>query len=430
MNWRSWDLNLKVRLIGETIFHTFFWMFFPFMALYFTDVFGKEWAGMLLTIPPLLGVFTSLIGGQLSDRFGRRPAMLFATALECAMFLLFTFSGSPWIDYFAFIGLTLASSIYWPASQAMVADLTPEEERRGVFAAFYTALNVGVVIGPVLGSIFFVHYRPQLMLACTLISLAYLIALFLLIRETVPESAKAANRAEKQTNLLLEQWKSYSLIFRDKTFALYIVSGILTATVYLQLDLYMGVYVKEYVPVQPLFSWGDWSFSIGGTEVFGWMVGLNGLLVVLFTMAVTRWFSHWRDRDLLILSSALYGLSFFAIGCTTHVWLLFGCVALFTFAELIRTPVVQSFVSKYAPEEMRGQYMGASTLQFSVGRFLAPLAIGLSHWLPPTGVFGVILLCSLTSVLIYAWMFRRLPPQFGEQPRKSHVAGGNNPECV
>ncbi|HZG14992.1 MAG TPA: MFS transporter [Candidatus Bathyarchaeia archaeon] len=411
MQWLTWDLNLKVRLIGETIFHTLFWMYFPFIALHFSDAFGKDLAGILLTVPPLIGILGNLAGGYLSDTLGRRPTMLTGAFLQCIMFAIFTFSPGPLIDYLAFIGIGLGGALYWPASSAMVADLTPEEDRRLVFATFYTAMNIGVVFGPVLGSIFFLHYRMELLATCTLVTLAYAIAIYFLIKETRPASAKTEETSKVKSSIIKEQWQSYSVIFRDKPFALYILSGILVAICFMQLDLYMAVYVKEFVPEQPLLSWGDWSLSLGSTEAFGWMVGLNGLLVVLFTMPVTNWFQQWSDRNSLILSSVLFGLGMFLMAFTTDIWLLFGCIVVLTLGELIRTPVVQSFVSKYSPEDARGQYMGASSLQFSIGRFIAPLTIGLSAWMPPVGVFGIIFLCALLSALLYVKLFRILPKQ-------------------
>jgi MFS family permease len=136
---------------------------------------------------------------------------------------------------------------------------------------------------------------------------------------------------------------------------------------------------------------------------------LNGLLVVLFTLPVTRRFENWSDRNSLVLSSVLCGLGLFLMGFTVNIWLLFGCIVIMTLGELIRTPVAQSFISKYAPEDARGQYMGASSLQFSIGRFLAPLTIGLSERLSPVGVFAVILGLTLVSALLYVYMFRLIP---------------------
>lgn len=407
MQWRSWDLNLKVRLFGELITHTFFWMYFPFMALYFSDTFGKDVAGLLLMVPPLLGMLFNLFGGYLADRVGRRFTMLLSLCTSTAMFALFAFSPSPWIDYIAFIGIGIGGALYWPASSAMVADLTTEEDRRIVFATFYTAMNIGVVAGPVLGSFFFVHYRSELLLVCTIIEFLFALALFFLIKETLPDHIRQEKAKERFS--LTQQFKSYAIIFRDKAFALYIVAGILIAFAFMQLDMYMALYIKEHVFDQTLLSWGDWKLSVGGTSAFGWLMGLNGLLVVLFTLPVTRWFESWNDRNSLVISSVLYGFGMFFMAFTTNIWLLFACMGVLTLGELIRTPVAQSFISKYSPEDARGQYMGASSLQFSIGRFISPLTIGLSQWLSPLGVFSVILGITLLSAYLYIVLFRMIP---------------------
>lgn len=409
MHWRSWDLNLKVRLFGELITHTFFWMYFPFMALYFSDSFGKDVAGVLLMVPPLLGMLSNLFGGYLADKVGRKPTMLLSLCTSSLMFGVFAFSGSPLVDYFAFIGIGIASSLYWPASSAMVADLTTEEDRRLVFATFYTAMNIGVVAGPVLGSFFFVHYRFELLLVCTVIELLFACAIFFLVKETLP--AEVRKEKAKERFSLSQQFKGYAVIFRDKVFALYIGAGILVAIAFMQLDMYMALYVKEHVTNQPLLWWGDWTFTVGGTSAFGWLMGLNGLLVVLFTLPVTRWFEHWSDRNSMVISSVLYGFGMFLMAFTANIWLLFGCMTILTLGELIRTPVAQSFISKYAPEDARGQYMGASSLQFSIGRFIAPLTIGISQWLSPVGVFGIILAVSLFSAYLYIRLFRMIPEE-------------------
>ena len=55
----------------------------------------------------------------------------------------------------------------------------------------------------------------------------------------------------------------------------------------MQLDLYLAVYVIDYVPSQTLFSWNGHSLILSSTEILGWVLGLNGLLFVLFILPVT-----------------------------------------------------------------------------------------------------------------------------------------------
>jgi DHA1 family multidrug resistance protein B-like MFS transporter len=48
MKIKDWDRNLKVRLFAEAMMNITFWMFFPFLTIYFADEFGKNKAGFLL----------------------------------------------------------------------------------------------------------------------------------------------------------------------------------------------------------------------------------------------------------------------------------------------------------------------------------------------------------------------------------------------
>jgi MFS transporter, DHA1 family, multidrug resistance protein B len=405
LNVLKWDINLRVRLIGETLYNTLFWMYFPFLTLYFSDLFGKNIAGLLMSIPPLIGIFGSLLGGYLSDRWGRRPTMLLGAFMQAVMFGLFAMSITDWVDFLAYIGISLGGSLYHPASSAMVADLTPEKDRRNVFATFVTAINIGCVFGPLLGAIFFFEYRNELLWTCTVVTLLYWIAIFFMIRETKPKSTMKSISSITLITVFKEQWKSYSVIFYDKVFALFILAGVFVTIAFKQLNLYLAVYVKEYVPAQALFTWKDWSLELSSMEVFGWMMGVNGLMFVLCVIPITKRFENWSDRNTLILSSILFGFGMFLVGITSNVWLLLCFTVLFTIGEIMSSPVSSSFVSKYAPEESRGQYMGASNLQFSIGRFLAPLTIILSSWLSSIVVFGFIFLCTIISAWIYVKVF-------------------------
>ncbi|WP_103106649.1 MDR family MFS transporter [Brevibacillus reuszeri] len=420
MQLRLWDHNLKVRLIGEALFNMLFWMYFPFITVYFGAALGNHVAGILMTVPPIFSLLGSLLGGALADRIGRRPVMLLGALLQTAMFALFAVSPSHWIDYIAFIGLGLGGSIYRPASSAMVADLVPSQYRREIFATFTTANNIGAVLGPALGAIFFFHYRQELLWTCAVVLLLYFIAIFIMVRETMPDSVKAPKGSASMTRVFKEQWRGYGIIFRDKVFLVYTLAGICALVPIMQLDLYLAVYVINEVPAQALFPWSSDSLMLSSTEIYGWVLGFNGLLFVLFILPVTKWLQNWKERDVFILSSLLSGIGTFALGFSTHIWFLFFVTIIFTFGEMARSPVTQSFISRYAPENARGQYMGADSLQPTIGKFLAPITVFLSSWVPPLGIFTLILLFALVSAVLYIQLFR----MYVEKPMATDRSSG------
>lgn len=406
MQIRLWDTNLKVRLIGEALFNMLFWMYFPFLTIYFGEALGNHIAGILMAVPPIFTMVGSLLGGTLTDRLGRRPIMLFGTSLQALMFALFAMSPSPWIDYIAFIGIGIGGAIYRPASSAMVADLVPEDMLRQIFATFMTANNIGAVLGPALGAIFFFQFRQELLWTCTLVLLLYLIAIYFIVHETMPHSEKVPKGMTSISHVFKDQWNNYTIIFRDKVFLIYILAGIFSLIPIMQLDLYLPVFVINEVPAQALFAWNGSSFILSSKEIFGWLVGFNGLLFVIFILPVTKWFHNWNERNVFILSSLLSGLGTFFVGLNTNIWFLFFITIIFTFGEIVRSPVQQSFISRYAPVHARGQYMAADSLQYTIGKFLAPITVFLSSWVPAMGIFSTILGFALISIIFYIHLFR------------------------
>lgn len=403
---RLWNTNLRVRLIGEALFNMLFWMYFPFITVYFSAALGNYIAGILMTVPPVFSIIGSLFGGALADQLGRRPVMLLGALLQTVMFVLFAMSPSYWIDYIAFIGIGLGGAIYKPASSAMVADLVPAQNLRQIFATFMTANNIGAVLGPALGAIFFFHYRQELLWTCALVLLLYFIAIYIMVHETLPHSAKSLEGLTLITHVFKEQWKGYGIIFRDKVFLVYILAGIFALIPIMQLDLYLAVYVINNIPAQALFTWNGDFLMLSSTEIFGAVLGLNGLLFVLFIIPVTKWFRNWKERNIFILSSLLSGLGTFSLGLNNNIWFLFFVTIIFTFGEIVRSPVTQSFISRYAPKHTRGQYMGADSLQSTIGKCLAPVTVFLSSWVPSMVIFSIILVFAFISIVLYIQLFR------------------------
>lgn len=398
----QWDLNLKVRLFGEAIFNLLFWMYFPFIALYFSTELGNSTAGMLMTIPPLISLFGSLVGGSLADSIGRRRVMLMGSFIQALMFILFALSMSPWLDYFAFIGISMGGAIYRPPSAAMVADLVPETERRQVFATFTTAKNIGAVLGPALGAILFFHYRHELLWTCSAVLGIYTLVIYFIVKETKLDIQKKP----RLRYILKAQWSDYREILRDKIFTIYILAGVFAVVTIMQLDLYLPIYIINHVPTQVFIAWNEWSLILTSEEIFGWMLGLNGLLFVLFVLPVTKWLKNRDERDVFILSSFLSGIGMLALGGSTNIWYLFLMTIVFTFGEIVRSPVMESFVSRYAPRESIGKYIGADSLQYTVGRFLAPVTLFLSEWLAPIWILTILFAFSLLSILLYIHLFK------------------------
>ncbi|MGV3489073.1 MAG: MDR family MFS transporter [Tuberibacillus sp.] len=430
MKWRDWDTNLKVRLLGEGLTNLLFWMFFPFMAIYFSDSFGKGTAGMLLVISQVISVAVGLIGGYCADHFGRKRMMVIAGYGQALSFIPFALGVSPWMDspmltFLSFSALGLFGQLYWPASHAMIADVVDEKHRSSIFAVFYTSVNISVVIGPILGGIFFFDYRFPFILVCLIASLILALILQKYLRETVPMSKKSneENEGGNWRYYLGRQLNDYKIITRDKLFLLFVIAGILVAQTFMQLDLLMAVYTTDKFPGQTLFSFGDWSLHVNGKEAFSYFVSENGLLVALFTVFMTKWMTRYKERSVFIASSLCYGFGILIFGHTLNIWVMFLALAIFTSAEIMVVGIQDAFISKLAPEHMRGQYFAASSLRFSIGRTIAPIAMPMTAWIGYAWTFNILFLLALLSAGIY-WIMFTLYERKASAARKINTVKG------
>lgn len=393
-----WTRNLKIRLCGETIFNVFYWMYFPFIVIYFSQSLGLAWAGVLMMFPPVLSLIAGLVGGSFADKFGRRKMMLWSTVIQFTMFILFAMSSIIWLDYFAFLGITIGTGLYKPASDAMVADTVSTEHRKEVFATFLMGSNLGAVVGPILGAWLFFDYRDFLLWSCAIVLMIYFLFIYFWLEETL------TSISNEDLFSPIKQLKDYIIILQDKKISYYLLAGIFSVIAIMQLDLYLAVYIYDYVPNQPIISFINYELS--SKDILGYMLGLNGILFVLFILPLTKWLKRWSDKQVFILSCLLAGFGMFAVGFTTNIWLLFLLTIIFTFGEIVRAPVLYNFVSEYAPENARGQYMAVSNMQFTIGRLLAPITVFLAAFFNPLIIFSFILICALISLIFYIKLYQ------------------------
>ncbi|QHT59030.1 MFS transporter [Paenibacillus lycopersici] len=421
MRIRDWDRNLKIRLGGEAAFNVIFWTFFPFLSIYFTKSFGKGWTGVLLVLSQLLSVLGNLVGGYCADRFGRKRMMVFAASGQAFGYALFAWAASPWTDLPAagFAGFSLASmfgALYWPASQAMVADVVDEKHQSGVFAIFYTAVNIAVVVGPLLGSLLYTD-NPYAVLAAA----AVICALLALVMNRALGESRPAHIAERHRTKAGTPWygavaaqlRDYRVIATDRVFLLFSIAGVLLAQTFMQLDLLFPVFLKETVAQTTIFSFRDWHLTMSGQQLFGLIVSENGLFVAVFTVIVTKWMTMYRDRYVFIGGALFYAAGIVMFSGMSTFWGFTAAIAVFTLAELMSAGPQQAFVARLAPEAMRGQYFAAASLRFTLGRTIAPMSIPLTGLLGFKWTFALLALLAVVSGFIYNVMFNQLdkPPR-------------------
>lgn len=364
-----------------------------FMALYLTldRGYSASYAGLVAALHGLGGVISSLGAGVMTDRLGRRPTLLVAQTATALSVALLGFMRDPVaIAAVAFL-VGMASNASRPAVQAMMADIVRPEDRIRAFSLNYWAINLGFAISSA-GAGFIAEYNY---LVGFLIEAGMTLVCAVLVFVKLPESRPGGKDSPDASG----ESGSVSLltVLRDGRYMSVVGLSFLIALVFQQ--GYLGL------PV----AMGEAGFTPAD---FGMAIAVNGVLIVVLQLPVTRFIEHRDPRQLLVVSSLLagYGFGLTAFAGSVGVFALTVCV--WTLAEIVNAPTQTGLVVRLSPVHGRGRYQGMYTMSWAVASLVAPLMSGfvIDHW-GAEWLWGMCAVVGTVAGLGYGLLMRRLPEE-------------------
>lgn len=334
-------------------------LLFPFFALYITERFnvGMVQVGYLFAIFSATSIVGGILGGALTDKFGRRSMLLFGLVASGLSTLLMGYIGSISVFYSlaAFVGLL--SNAGGPASQAMIADLLPEEKRTQGYALHRVIFNLAITFGPALGGLIAARSFFLLFVFDAVISVIVAIIVFIGIPETKP-ALKEGEVEESVTQSV----GGYRHVVADGLFMAFLLISTIVTIVYVQMNSTLGVFLRDQHGISPLF--------------YGYILSLNAGMVVVMQFWITRMLKNWTPMVLMAVGTALYAIGFGMYGFgSTFLWFAFAMVVI-TIGEMVLAPEGTALVARFSPEHMRGRYMGMFGFTWGISFAVGPLAAG------------------------------------------------------
>ena len=344
---------------------------------------------LLISVYAVCMFFSAPILGALSDRFGRRPLLLFSLLGAAIGFLVFGIGGSLWVLFAGRIieGITggSISTIF-----AYFADITPKEQRTKYFGWVSAIAGVGSVMGPTLGGLIAAKfgYAAPLYFGAIITLLNVVYGFFFM-----PESLNTSNRLKEipfsRLNPFLQLFSVLSIKNLNRlliaAFLLWIPSGSL----------------------QAILS----QFTI---DTFNWKPALIGLVfsimgiqdIVSQGLIMPRLLRKLNDKKIVILGMVSevigYGLIGLSAVCSFYPFFIIG-MFIFGFGDSIFGPAFNGMVSKSANASEQGRVQGGSQSIQSLARIIGPIIGGqlyVTLGSAAPAVMGVFLLIIAITVLV------------------------------
>lgn len=330
-----------------------------FLALYLTvdRGYSASYAGLVGALHGLGGVVSSVGAGVLTDRLGKRPTILIAQLSTAASVALLGFMEDP-VAIAVVAGVVgMASNASRPAVQAMMADIVAPEDRVRAFSLNYWAINLGFAISSTAAGLIAEHGYLALFLGEATLVLACALVVFWKLPESRPATTATAGSPDTAAPAAV----SMLTVLRDGRFMTVVGLNLLLAL------LFQQAYVS--MPV----SMGQDGFS---SADFGMVIAVNGVLIVLLQIPVTRFIEHRSPAMLLVCSALLAGYGFGLTALAGSVAMYAVAVTVWTLGEIINSPTQMGLVVRLSPVHGRGRYQGMYALSWSIASLTAPLLGG------------------------------------------------------
>ncbi|HFJ9435998.1 MDR family MFS transporter [Bacillus thuringiensis] len=347
---------ISINIIFGTLFSRLTMaMSMPFLAIYLTTTKGISpvMAGLIIGISAFVNVLAGFIGGNLSDKYGRKVVLLSSLSVWILVFIGFAFADSA-ITFFILNALNgLCRAFFEPTSRALLSEYTNESKRLLVYNLRYTAINIGAAIGPLIGFGLGSSQTTFPFFITSFVYLIYTISLALLLKKY---NVKIKNNGGiKQITIR----QSIGILKQDRVFIFSLIGFICCM-----------IGFSQFMSTLPQYLANTSAFS-NGVEIFTCVVVTNAIAAIVFQYPLLRVGKKYSALVSIIVGVAIIGIGLIGFGLSNKLIYFILSMILFTMGEVLIFSMNDLFTDTIAPSHLKGTYFGMMNFM-NLGQLIGP----------------------------------------------------------
>jgi POT family proton-dependent oligopeptide transporter len=409
---------------------------------------GPEAAGWLVgSLFNTLLYLLPLLAGTIVDRFGFKRSLLACFAIFSVGYFLIGLAGLPMGQVLvnaigrklymilALVITAAGGSLIKPSIVGTVARTTTDTTKSLGYSIYYTLVNVGGAIGPMLAMLVRQSFGISYVLVMSsLTSLALVLGTLLLYREpAVPANAPPAGSFLKVLGRMLR------LLFCPLILLWH--GALLTLAAALRNErrearrsdlLRLQFAPLRFLTFLAIFS-GFWAMfwqifyslpfyvrDVLHFERFEIIETVDAWTIIVVTVPVASLAKRLKPLSAMVLGFALATACWFVMALVPTLALTVAAIVVFALGEALQAPRYYEYVADLAPKEQVGTYMGFAFLPIAIGTFVAGAISGklVTHFIQGPGaaapermwlVVGLIGVVSTILMILYDRLVARRP---------------------
>lgn len=349
--------------ISELFERLSYYAAFASLARYLHETlnFGVERATSLTGLFGGLVWFMAVFGGALADRLGFRRALSLAYFILSVSYFLLGSIGAPWLAgvrnamplvVLVTIVLMLPAfgvALVKPSVVGTTARASKENVRSIGYSIYYTLVNIGSFFGPLLAS--WVHKHLSVENVFRMAALSVLLMFFLvlaLLKE--PRSAEGG-----VTPSLSKVAKNFLIVLSNPRFMIFLLIFTGYWIVFWQEFIALPLYISSYVDKN------------ADTEL---ILVTDPVVVICFTMVIGFLTKKLHAFHAIVLGTLVSSVAWILLIIHPSVWMAVATLVVVATGEIIQQPRYYDYISRLAPPDQQGTYMGFAFLPLGIGSFI------------------------------------------------------------
>ena len=304
----------------------------------------------------------AVIGGAVADRIGFRRALSLAYFfLSVAYFSL----GSIGADWFApvrnamplgtlvVLVLTLPAlgvALVKPSVVGTTARASTEKARSLGYSIYYTLVNIGSTAGPYLAYWVHTHASVEAVFRMAAVSVSAMLFFVLLLFKEPPRSADAPAVTFTQVG------KNFLTVLGNPRFMLFLAIFTGYWVVFWQEFIALPLYISTYIDPH------------ANTEL---ILMTDPLVVICFTVLIGILTKRLHAFQAIALGTLISSVAWILLIVHPSVWMAVLTLVVVAIGEIIQQPRYYDYISRLAPPEQQGTYMGFAFLPLGIGSLVA-----------------------------------------------------------
>lgn len=337
--------------------------------------------------------------GKLSDRFGRRKILLTTISISSLGYLIFAFAPSLTVLFAARI-LAGFGAANLGTLQAIIADVTPPEERSKGMGLIGAAFGLGFVFGPALGGGLSAWGLQVPVFAASGLALLNLILAYCLVPETREAGAPVSHHRRAFSFASVR-----AVGFRRAEIGRLLVVILFYGTAFSMMEQVLGLFIEAH-----------WTQHLAVAARAPYAAKLTAAMLIVVGVATAFTQGYWigkltpklGEKKVLVIGIGLVAASLIAIPFAPGLPFLsmLGIGVVLAVGAGMVSPSSLSLLSQAAKKEEQGEVLGVGQSLSALGRVFGPAVAGVFFTIAPGMPFlvgsALVLFCIVFALGVFS----------------------------